>query len=79
MKGEAADIETIGGLSNYALAQFIVNNFDFDQIILEFYTRGQPFSGWVHVSYKDPSRNRKSVLTAYKENGKTKYVNGLIK
>ena len=52
-------------------------NLDFDQLILEFYTPGIPDSGWVHVSYKSEG-NRKSVLTAMKENGKTVYKNGLI-
>ena len=48
-----------------------------DKLILEFYTPGIPDSGWVHVSYKSEG-NRKSILTAMKENGKTVYKPGLI-
>ena len=75
--GQAADIE-VPGVANADVAQWIVDNCDFDQVILEFYTPGIPDSGWVHVSYKNPSDNRKSVLTAMKEDGKTVYKQGLI-
>ena len=75
-KGEAADIEC-PGTPNYDVAKWIEENLDFDQLILEFYTPGIPDSGWVHVSYKAEG-NRKSVLTAMKENGKTVYKPGLI-
>ena len=75
-KGEAVDIEC-PGTANYELAKWIEDNLDFDQLILEFYTPGIPDSGWVHVSYK-PEGNRKSVLTAMREDGKTVYKTGLI-
>ena len=75
-KGMAADIE-IPGVANADLAQWIVDNCDFRQVILEFYTPGIPDSGWVHVSYV-PGDNKKQVLTAMKENGKTVYKPGLI-
>ena len=75
-KGEAVDIEC-PGKGNYDVAKWIEDNLDFDQLILEFYTPGIPDSGWVHVSYKTEG-NRKSVLTAMKENGKTVYKPGLI-
>jgi zinc D-Ala-D-Ala carboxypeptidase len=75
-KGEAVDIEC-PGTPNYDVAKWIEENLDFDQLILEFYTPGIPDSGWVHVSYKSEG-NRKSVLTAMKENGKTVYKPGLI-
>ena len=75
-KGEAVDIEC-PGTSNYQVAKWIEDTLDFDQLILEFYTPGIPDSGWVHVSYKSEG-NRKSVLTAMKENGKTVYKPGLI-
>ena len=76
-KGQAADIE-VPGTPNADLAQWIVDNVDFDQVILEFYTPGIPDSGWVHVSYKADGDNRKSILTAMKEDGKTVYKPGLI-
>jgi len=78
-KGEAADIE-IMGVDNRELALWIKANIDFDQLILEFYDKKEkdPNSGWVHVSYVSNSKNRKSVLTAYKDHeGKTKYLEGL--
>jgi len=75
-KGMAADIE-IPGVANADLAQFIVDNMTFRQVILEFYTPGIPDSGWVHVSY-DITDNKKQVLTATKQNGKTVYLPGLV-
>lgn len=75
-KGEAADIE-VRGVANGDLAQWIVDNLDFDQVILEFYTPGEPSSGWVHVSYKADGTNRKSILTASRIDGKTVYTNGI--
>ena len=69
-KGQAVDFE-IAGVSNLAIAIYISNNCDFDQLILEYYT-GEPSSGWVHVSYSEGS-NRKQVLTF---DGKS-YTNGL--
>ena len=75
-QGEAADIEC-PGTANYDVAKWIEETLDFDQLILEFYTPGIPDSGWVHVSCKSEG-NRKSVLTAMKENGKTVYKPGLI-
>lgn len=62
MKGEAADIEIIG-ISNYDLAVWIEDNLEFDQLILEFYTSGEPNSGWVHVSYVSRGKNRRDTRT----------------
>lgn len=75
-KGQAADIE-IPGVANADLAQWIVDNLDFRQVILEFYTPSIPDSGWVHVSYVEGD-NKKQVLTATKQNGKTVYLPGLV-
>jgi Uncharacterized protein conserved in bacteria len=75
-KGQAADIE-VPGVANGDLAQWIVDNLEFDQVILEFYTPGIPDSGWVHVSYRADGENRKSILTASRVNGKTQYSNGI--
>jgi hypothetical protein len=76
-KGQAADIE-INGLANGDLAQYIVDNYKFTQVILEFYTAGIPDSGWVHVSY-DPNNLKCEALTAVKQDGKTVYLKGLHK
>ena len=76
-KGMAADVE-IPGVANADLAQFILDSgMDFRQLILEFYTPGIPDSGWVHISY-NPADNKKQVLTATKQNGKTVYLPGLV-
>jgi hypothetical protein len=75
-QGQAADIE-IPGVPNAQLAQWIQENLEFRQLILEFYTPGIPDSGWVHVSY-DPADLKKQVLTATKQNGKTVYLPGLV-
>jgi hypothetical protein len=75
-KGMAADIE-IPGVANADLAQWIMDNLDYTQLILEFYTPGIPDSGWVHVSY-DPANLKKQELTATKVAGKTTYLNGLV-
>jgi len=76
-KGQACDLE-IDGVSNPDLAQWIMDNLDYTQLILEFYTQqGQPNSGWVHVSY-DPNNLKKQELTAVKVAGKTQYLNGLV-
>ena len=75
-KGMAADIE-IAGVDNGDIAQWIKDNCEFRQLILEFYTPGVADSGWVHVSYNSEDNSGK-VMTAMKENGKTVYKLGLI-
>ena len=75
-KGMAADIEIVG-VANADLAQWIMDNLEYTQLILEFYTPGIPDSGWVHVSY-DPNNLKKQELTATKVAGKTTYLNGLV-
>ena len=70
--GCAADFE-IFGISNKELADYIDQNLDYDQLILEYWKgEDEPNSGWVHCSYTNGS-NRKQYLRAYKENGSTKY------
>jgi zinc D-Ala-D-Ala carboxypeptidase len=75
-RGQACDIE-IPGVPNAELAEWIKDNLQFNQLILEFYTPGVPDSGWVHVSYI-PEDNKKQVLTATKKDGKTVYLQGLV-
>ena len=64
-KGEAMDIKI-----DAKGFDFIKDKLDFDQLIWEFGNNENP--SWVHVSYKK-GRNRKQVLKATKQNGKTKY------
>jgi len=50
-KGEAADIELVGG-SNWDLFRFIRDNLPYDQLIAEYMVNDDPRAGWVHVSYR---------------------------
>ena len=70
-KAEAADFECMG-TDNAELADWIYANLEFDQLILECYTPGEPNSGWIHCSYTT-DQPRKQFLHAYKSEGKTKY------
>ena len=71
-KAEAADFECIG-VDNAELADWIHKNLPYDQLILEYYTPGEPNSGWIHCSYI-PHGSRAQFLHCYRdENGKTKY------
>lgn len=76
-RGEAADFECVAA-DNLEVAQWIRDNLEFDQLILEFYTPGDPRSGWVHCSVKDSDDNRGEVLTASRgPDGRTVYSAGL--
>ena len=71
-KAEAVDFEG-EGVDNADVAYWIKDNIpNCDQMILEFYTIGQPNSGWIHCSITS-KLERKQFLSAYKEDGKTKY------
>lgn len=69
-KGEAVDIDSDG--FNNEIFYYIKNNLVWDQLIWEFGDTNEP--AWVHVSYSEKG-NRKQILRAIKENGKTKYIN----
>ena len=75
--GEAIDFEQLG-TSNPKVAKWITENLDWDQIILEFYIKGQPNSGWVHCSYKKDGSNRRKILTALKTKGRVVYKPGFV-
>tara|TARA_R110000737_G_scaffold124800_1_gene157181 strand:- start:2012 stop:2470 length:459 start_codon:yes stop_codon:yes gene_type:complete len=75
-KGQACDFEC-RGVDNKETAEWIIDNLDFDQLILEFYDEGDANSGWIHCSYVDEDSNRNQVLRAVKEDGRTAYKNGL--
>ena len=73
VQGKAADIE-IFGISNQELSDWISDNCDFDQLILEFHNEEDLNSGWVHVSYNKDT-NRKQYKKADKNNeGKVEYT-----
>ena len=70
-KGEAADFE-IFGVSNKELADYINENLEYDQLILEYWKESDPNSGWVHCSFSQ-NQKRRQYLKATKINGATKY------
>jgi hypothetical protein len=70
-KGQAADFEVFG-ITNKQLADFVVQNLDYDQCILEFWNPNEPNSGWVHCSYNSAG-NRKQYLRASKLNNVVMY------
>jgi zinc D-Ala-D-Ala carboxypeptidase len=70
-KGEAIDMDGLGGLTNSQIFNYIREHLTFDQLIHEGGTEKEP--AWVHVSYS-AKQNRNQVLRMVKENGKTKYI-----
>ena len=72
--GRALDLDQDGhgnGVKNKDVFNFIKDNLEFDQVIFE-HRRADGDCDWVHVGYRKGA-NRKQVLEAYKEGGKTKY------
>ena len=74
-KGQAIDIDVDGmaNITNSVVFNAILNLFDFDQLILEYPDKNGNAS-WIHVSYRKEG-NRKQVLVAANQNGKTVYTN----
>ena len=70
-KAEAVDFECMG-IDNAEVADWVKMNCEVDQLILEYYTPGEPNSGWIHCSWI-PDQPRASFLWAYRSEGKTKY------
>ena len=70
-KAEACDFECIG-VDNAEVADWVKKNLETDQLILEYYTPGEPNSGWIHASWI-PENRRAQYLLAYRQEGKTKY------
>lgn len=71
-KGCAVDFE-IDGMANAFIAEFIRDNLEFRQLILEFHNPDKPNSGWIHCSYVEGD-NKKQVLRT--QDGRT-YQTGL--
>jgi len=70
-KAEAADFEVLG-VDNAEVADWVYKNLQTDQLILEYYTPGEPNSGWIHASWVE-FNPRAQYLRAYREDKKTKY------
>jgi len=60
------------GIDNAEVADWVKMNCEVDQLILEYYTPGEPNSGWIHCSWIEGTP-RASFLHAFKSEGKTKY------
>lgn len=69
LKGAASDIDM--GKRNAEVFNYIKDHLVWDQLIWEFGTDENP--SWVHVSYNE-GHNRKQILKAIKQGGKTKYI-----
>ncbi|MCZ4340194.1 D-Ala-D-Ala carboxypeptidase family metallohydrolase [Sphingomonadaceae bacterium G21617-S1] len=83
---EAVDFE-VPGIANGTVAAWVRDNLDFDQLILEAYTPGDPSSGWVHVSWRAAGRRGRKgqggVLTMQRRRDaagklRTVYLPGLV-
>ncbi|MGB0975161.1 MAG: D-Ala-D-Ala carboxypeptidase family metallohydrolase [Flavobacteriaceae bacterium] len=71
-KGEAIDIDDVYSKANNAdFFNYIKDKLDFDQLIWEFGNDNNP--DWVHVSYS-LGQNRRRILKAVKQNGRTQYI-----
>ena len=71
--GCALDIDdTFGHKTNAQMFYYIKDNLDFDQLIWEFGDDSNP--AWVHVSYISHDENRARSLKAFRQNGKTSYI-----
>ena len=70
-KAEAVDFECLG-VDNAEVADWVKMNCNTDQLILEYYTPGEPNSGWIHASWI-PFQPRAQYMRAYREDKKTKY------
>jgi len=69
LKGAASDIDM--GKRNAEVFNYIKDHLVWDQMIWEFGDDENP--SWVHVSYNE-GHNRKQILKAIKQGGKTKYI-----
>lgn len=71
--GQAADIDMDGmsNATNVEIFNYIKDELEYDQLIWEFGDNNKP--DWVHVSY-NASKNRKQVLRALKDKGRTVYA-----
>jgi zinc D-Ala-D-Ala carboxypeptidase len=71
-EGKAADLE-VPGTDNKELAEWVRDNLEFDQLILEFYRDGEPESGWIHVSWNSGENRNQTLKALRNEDGKVEY------
>ncbi len=70
-KGEAIDISGLNGVKNSAIFNFIKENLEFDQLIAENITNGEP--KWIHVSLKKGNNRNQILIAIPKKAGGWKY------
>ncbi len=71
-KGQALDLDdTYGGLTNWQMFEYIKDNLSWDQMIIEYPSKG--IMKWLHVSYVNEEQNRKQILVAKRKKGRTRY------
>lgn len=74
--GEALDLDQDDmntGITNKMVFDYIKDNLNFDQLILEYPDEfGTP--SWIHVSYESTGKQRKQILIATRVNGKPTYT-----
>lgn len=70
IQGEAIDFDC--NADNKKVFDWIRKNIEFDQLIWEYGSDGEP--DWIHISYTEQRPNRQQVLRVIKENGKSVYT-----
>ena len=71
VNGNAGDLKVAGQTSYDTCKLIVLMELPFDQVILEF-----PPNGWTHLGVRDILRSQQ--LTAYRKNGRRKYVPGIL-
>ena len=72
VKGEAIDISGLNGLKNSEIFNFIKENLEFDQLIAENISNGEP--KWVHVSWVLGNKRNEMLVAIPKKTGGWSYV-----
>ena len=72
MKGQAMDLDALGGRSNSEMFMIIKDQLDFDQLIWEGGNYSEP--EWIHVSYVSEKENRKQVLKMVRKGTGISYI-----
>lgn len=62
-RGEAADFEAVDpNITNLMLLEYVYSNFQFHELIAEFFAIEDPHAGWVHVAFRDGSKAKNLKL-----------------
>jgi zinc D-Ala-D-Ala carboxypeptidase len=72
MTGEAIDMQALGKITNAQIYNYIKDNCEFDQLIIEGVSKN--YIAWIHVSLRLVGKNRKQILIMHNVNGRTTYT-----